>query len=549
MNVKNSKLLAALSVMLVLGLSLVACGPSLTPTPTPTPAPIGEPPLVAIFVDQGTYSELADELEQYKRDIEHDLDAEVKIFSGTYTAYEIREKLQDLREDGLIGSVLVGDIPSFSYRPPLEEGGCPINPCDYPFMDLDDSFQFMDGNTFKLGEESIFGVLSLFADVWVGRIKPPRSGHEGTELLRSYFKRNHEYRVGIRRPAKKAFFLSTVQAEAEELTLYTRDEALRVLGLHEPGEISILTYPDPKPPYDPEPTPQQLEAQVRAKERLEEVLKQDYELIYLHMHGTPNMMICGRLQVELGQAEQQMRRNYFTTEDIEELAPQAYFYYMRSCNVACFNDEGYIAGAFLFYGNGLVVFAASGLSTGTITTGAPRLFPLSLGLTFGDAYKYFNFFTPFSLLGDPTLRIRESPTKVPRVLIRPNQFDFGQFESEESHMARTGLGYVGDYPKEYFLITNTGEGTLFLNPVYSLQLRTRDGQFSSDVAVYLHLPEERFSADFVRCHLFEVEPGEELQLVLTFAPYYKGRYQGTWVLYTNDPDNIVVFLHWRGEGL
>ena len=168
---------------------------------------------VVLFVDQKFYADLETEIHRLADDIARDLSVstvlEVVDVDRT-TPEDIRAVIQDLYENsGLVGSVLIGDIPTAYWGDYVS--GSPF-PTDAFYEDLDDTtWVDPDGNGIYniVVDEDGDGEYDWFQktwigehnrEVWCGRLLPPGSVDQADriELLRDYLNRNHQYRVGGR---------------------------------------------------------------------------------------------------------------------------------------------------------------------------------------------------------------------------------------------------------------------------------------------------------------------------------------------------------------
>lgn len=483
--------------------------PPVPPTPTATPESYLSP-LVAIFAQNFTYNSVQEEIEQYKKDIEKDLSARVIIFAQDFgTPQEIRSKLLELRNQGLIGAVLVGDIPTTYLKATLNEPDLTTVPTDFYYMDLDDDFTIREDRFFEYSAEPT----SLLPEIWIGRLKPPVSGEEGISLLRRYFRRNHAYRTGEIKSSKRMLIFDAISAE--EVSGTERDRYLENVnrlveraGLYQLSEVAIVSNANATPGF----------------QEYSSKLREDFELVYLNLHGTPTTQQIGSL--------------YISAEDIKQIQPNPRFYFIWSCSNGNFTEENYMAGSYLFYGDGLVVLASTVPVFGNIESGESNLFPLSLGATWGEAYKYANYLSSMTLLGDPTLRMREKPELTPKLVLEQKEIDFGEVPVVDMNSGEllTTPPNIGEVRIE---VRNEGEMLLKISPVPSYGHYLRDGR----------APEGMEASPISFGFPGQVQPGTSEEITLTFLPSKPGNYIGFEAFYTNDPDNILVVIPFRGRGI
>ncbi|MGA9348898.1 MAG: C25 family cysteine peptidase [Anaerolineae bacterium] len=462
--------------------------------------------LVALFVDDATYTALEEQVQQYQGDIERDLQARVILFVQKFREPdEVRAKLLELRRQGLIGAVLIGDIPTTYVRARLNSPDLMLVPTDFYYMDLDDNFALDSNGVF----DPPIKTLSLLPEIWVGRLKPPETEGKGYALLREYFERNHAYRTGqIKSPRKILIFdpigLEGVPGQERERYLADADRLVERIGLYYPSDATLLFNSGMR---------------VDVQSYLGK-LQEDFELAYFNLHGTSTT--------------QQIGTEIISSEIIQKVRPQPYFYFIWSCSNGDFTKKNYVAGAYLFHGNGLVVLASTVPVFGNLESGTSALFPLSLGATFGEAYQYANFLSSMTLLGDPTLRIRKKPEAAPILRLSARELDFGEISVLDSG-AIGAEGYRGSELR--INVRNEGAAPLQISPVPSFSYYLRNG-----------LPP---SGGDIRPIMFSfpnrVEPHSSKELIFNFIPSEQGKYEGFLAFYTNDPDNIFVVIAYRGE--
>lgn len=174
---------------------------------------------------------------------------------------------------------------------------------------------------------------------------------------------------------------------------------------------------------------------------------------------------------------------------------------------------------------------------GNIESGLPYLFPLSLGATFGQAYQYAAFLSPMTLLGDPTLRLRQPPEALPRLQLGQTELDFGEMPVVTMTEGAMPLVAASDEASLEIMEANAGQAPLRFSPIPSFVHFLHDGQWDSNVGdpVTFMLPGE-------------IPAGESQELVVGFNPTAAGDYTGLAAFYTNDPDNTLVVIPFSGSG-
>ncbi len=335
--------------------------------------------LIVIFIDSETYKNLENEINRYKEDIIKDLSSDynsvnVKIISEDFKdANLLKSRIKSLyEEEKLIGAVLIGDMPLAI----LEYESCEMEPChhpvDYYYMDLGSNFIDTDNNNRLNVDRYEFNSDSL-AEIWVGRIRPPVDNKgESIYLLKDYFNRNHNFRIGNIKSNGK--LLSANFIEGKE----TARRFVEQTGIWEVTNSNTYTL---------------IDSSISKQDYLSE-LKNNYLLVYGFMHGN---VLGQEIKDNIG----------IYSSDIKEAKPNAFFYIFDSCEIGNIEDENNIASWYIFSGNGLVIraFNLPVLSGGDRF---PIILPLSQGITFGDSFRISSWTTDL-LLGDPTLRLIQPP--------------------------------------------------------------------------------------------------------------------------------------------
>jgi len=154
---------------------------------------------IDIIVNESLYPSITGAIDTFLLDLQMD-----GYGVNLYTANEVlspsalRNILQqDWASLDITGVILIGDlaVPWYEMNEPADWGGAFVQfPCDLYFMDLDGLW----------GDSDLDGMYDthsgeLLADIWVGRLAAsPMSYHGADEvtLLRNYFRKNHDYRMG-----------------------------------------------------------------------------------------------------------------------------------------------------------------------------------------------------------------------------------------------------------------------------------------------------------------------------------------------------------------
>jgi hypothetical protein len=351
----------------------------------------------------------------------------------------------------------------------------------------------------------------LLADIWVGRLKPTKEGAEGLDQLRQYLERNHAFRTGKLEFVRGMLILDDFSSEPISESESSAEAAdierlIHKIGLYRPQDTT---------------QPEFMERPGKDVADLRQALQTPYELTYMNHHGTPTT--------------QQYGQTMLTAADIERIGPKSLFYFIWSCSNGDFTSADYVAGSYLFEGNGLAVFAPTVPVFGNIESGIPFLFPLSLGATLGQAYQYANFLSPMVLLGDPTLSIRQPVGDGPVVQLGQDQIDFGEVPVVEAKDGALPLGSIDDVSSQSIEIKNAGRSPLVISMIPSFSHFLRDGQWETEWNSPLNFvfPDQ-------------IAAGESASLVFNLAPSLPGEYSGFVAFYTNDPRHTLVVVPFRG---
>ena len=147
---------------------------------------------VHLFVEQSLYSQLRSEIEQYADDLQRE-GYTIAITSGSWkNPQEVRTLLAADLSNGLVGTVLIGNIPlaQFNLASDVNDGYWHNFYTLLYYMDLDGVWGGLNNGVYTSHSGD------TAPEIWAGVIRAdnlPAAGSE-VELLRSYFQRVHQYR-------------------------------------------------------------------------------------------------------------------------------------------------------------------------------------------------------------------------------------------------------------------------------------------------------------------------------------------------------------------
>ncbi len=458
---------------------------------------------VVIVVENSVLVNLTNEIQRFKQDIENDTRSEVIINSRNWSdEFQLRDYLSNLKNNhNLVGAILIGDVPYFKIitdMPPGYYYPSKEYVSDYPFWDLDISLK--DDNNDKVIDEPPEDFLKNIAktEIWIGRLKPP---NENTKIndLRNYFNRNHDYRNGQTNHSGMIVFDSIIIFEGSMNDKETYYDTFRYQILNSAGPYTL----------DDATIFYENDSRIIKQEYFAH-LNRTYEFAFLSFHGAPvyHSLAPG---VTVNSSE------------IRTLAPKILFYYVGSCSVGKFNEEGYAAGQYLFSGDSLLITAVTQPVTSTVGT-IPSLFTLNAGVNFGESNRYY--MSPERvILGDPTLRLRNPPQNPPMIHINKDFIDFGYVNKGEEKI-------------ESFVITNYGNKTPLIINSRSLKIFLNNETHANSTG-------QRFVYDLPRPPFGPVDPNKSIQIPVSFIPDDTGLFTAELILVTNDPNIPYYKVNFR----
>ena len=492
--------------------------------------------MISVIIDSETYSILAYEIDRYIQDIKKDLNVnvELKIYVKTVPVFVIKSYLKKLYNDyRLNGVVLIGDLPTYDFISEAYPDGIPS---DYYYMDIETRCKYPSFRSSESGFCTDY--LSRF---WLGRITPPVKGEDGMRLLKDYFERNHNYRnVNLFFNKEILFYapdydISKIEDDGQEYIFSRLNETL----------VDELTR---KQIYDfnPENALMSYLGENRDQDYIDK-LKKQYEIVVFNGHGTPTF-----------------HSNDITSETIKTTKPKALYYLFNSCSIGKFTEDNYLAGRYLFSGNGLVVKAT------TVVVEAP--FPpsyqfrkgldlLSKGEIFGNADIVIGSSVASTLLGDPTLRLNYNKTKpITNIEISRHEIDFGKKESYTNipnwnKEAREILEYKKGH-EEVFLSTfpKVANITIYNKGTETLDIRIPENMLFFDepeIPIIRNIPLNSYiiSCDPHPLCQSKIEPLSSVTYTIKFSPPVVGNYEYVLDIFSSDGKNYWIRIPISGEGI
>ncbi|MFA5087319.1 MAG: hypothetical protein WC470_03410 [Candidatus Paceibacterota bacterium] len=352
---------------------------------------------IALLVDENTYNALPAEIKTFKQDIENDSSQNVFILHNNWTAgAAVREELVKLyKNEGLTGAILIGDMPIMSQITDYNQKRYPEVPSDFYYQKLDDKFWFEETATTFI--QTINQKSDSRPTIWTSRLMAPEYYFsQKISLLKSYFDKNHKYRLGQITYEKKMVAIDSISSGILNGTDMTETVKAFI------GKIANYTglYADPSNVE----TAYAIDHQERKVKILQSLIK-PYEILNIMVHGNSTAQWVGT-------------DTWIKKEDLMANPPAAMFIALESCSNGNIKNINYIAGWYLFAGNSLIVKAntVDTMYVGsdiTLENGEQPLRrfkdyqSLAAGATFGEIYKNYNGENLQGMLfGDPTLSIR-----------------------------------------------------------------------------------------------------------------------------------------------
>ena len=327
---------------------------------------------------------LQPELQRFGEDLaEEGLALEIKAGQWTDPA-QLRATLQQgWQTQGLVGAILVGDIPSIRYNHRPRTDYYHDYPTDMYYMDLDGGWQDQDGDgTYDQWDASE-------PEIWVSRLRAdnlPLLGDE-VSLLRAYFDRNHAYRSGtLELPPERALVVYhniDVLRSQQEFDGWGASpdllfDQVQVRGPASPQELS-------EDPGDP------ITQQARRDWLAALQDPEGYQLMVLNTASYPTQhMFAGAYEGD---------SNQLSAAEIAQMGPKrALWFHFLTSEVGYHPAADYLGGVYLF-DSPTALAAYAGLQHSGVAASRALYQALADGASFGEA-----------LLADARFRVQNAGT-------------------------------------------------------------------------------------------------------------------------------------------
>ena len=354
--------------------------------------------LVVVFVNAGLLPGIQSRLDTWLADIAAEgFSGKVIEVSGGRPS-DLRGILQAHRDSGLVGALMVGDLPVAWWEQGAQGEDYPL---ELFFTDLDGTFADNDGDG-KYDNHSG----SRAPDIWVGRVYASRLTYGCEEkLVRDWFDRNHAYRSGgLIVPHRGLVY--------NEVTWYPNDHGMGNLY----SDVTMYNN-----------------ANTTTAHHYKNELRLGYEFVHVIAHSSPWVHTFFLAGDEPGGG------SVFNFE-VPALEPNASFYFLNACMCARFTEKDNLGNWYLFARPwSQAVIASTRLMYG-LSSVSTFYSAVSNDDCIGEAFLQwhqgnYSMYHGTCMLGDPTLRIDVSDPQLcpPATVRRP----------EES--PRGGLDWT-DYP-------------------------------------------------------------------------------------------------------
>lgn len=454
---------------------------------------------ILLLIDESVLPSLKTELEDYSADVKKELGlgTYVKSVSANENVHVLKFYVLDFYKKGdLNGVLLVGNIPTgYFYHPDLSQSvftseGLILG--DYIYQDILNACDFSsEHNAFSYkNKECQVGV--TIQPYWVARITPNSSNRSDVELLKDYFKRNHEFRNGLYSFERKALLYQPVildyKGTEQETINKIKNKLASFGGVYPVGSYNFID----------------IFSSTSDTDYLGELSK-GYEALIFNGHGAPTFH----------------QKNITPKSQIDS---RFFFGNFLSCSVGRFTTKDYLVGKYLFSG-GLVSLAAS------VPVFAGSDFDAEFYLMLENSVPFYRALgwsgNGVNILGDPTLKMRYNQSKPTqdRIKVSVRQLTF----SRENPTHEFTIENISDSPLYFYV-----RGKYLKQKNHSLLDSFSSGMDanakSTESGEYLLEPHKKVIANIQSEYFF---------------PYGKiptGTYQGKYFIVSSDQRNPVITI-------
>ncbi len=350
---------------------------------------------ICIVVNQNIYANITAALSQYEADLNAmGFDTVTYVYvSGTPEDLRAHLTTLYLQTESLAGAVLIGNIPYIIYEMMQNWGNGDEYedfPCDIFYMDIDGSWSdtlFSGSVQPNNGKYDTRGG-DLDLEIWVSRLRTDNLVSLGSEsdILNTYFDKNHRYRSGLMVPAPTALLYN------DDDWAHMASEDASFLGMIY-DSLAITTV--------------SAEEQTTAADYIENHLTAPYEFIIIRSHGYSGGHGFYRDYMAIFE--------YVNSSDYRSIDPEAVFYSLFVCSGADYTVNDNLAGTIAFNPDDSGLLSIGSTKTGGMWYENRFYTVLENRSVFGEAFRqWFNntqstfYFAPqwwygMVLIGDAAL--------------------------------------------------------------------------------------------------------------------------------------------------
>lgn len=342
------------------------------------------PQKLLLLVEDNLYKGLTQELNTYSNDVKREFGFEtiIKTFPSSASLLEIKSYVSNIyNSNQLTGVLIVGNLPTGVF---INVGfGATAVYSDRIYQDVDNKCSYFSNIPWNINGTQGVGAFDAITcgrteKFWIARLTPNSSTKDSLFLLKNYFNRNHLYRTGSYSYQPNLLLyapqlLELGVAGEEEMSAALKWEMGFFSGMYEGNNYRVINIHGSNPDRD----------------YLDEIRKPNrYEAVVVEAHGLPTFH-----QLDI-------RPN--------KISDSSFFLMtLGSCSVGDFRQKDYIAGEYLFGGNGLLVVAATQPTLGRLNV-VEGYYPLTKGKPFFEALTAIDgLYNGIFVFGDPTLKMRD----------------------------------------------------------------------------------------------------------------------------------------------